>query len=282
MIGIMVLGGVLIYFGYQEYAVGAGAGSQPKRVDLAGIEQGGKLDNTHVQFGDHMRLYYGLVYTFENATGTNPSSTDSVTKAYYPIISSEHMFARRMRALLEKHGDIDNIPEEQLPQIEKFKVLLKSTEYDTAGEVDRLPPVRESQSVKGLVVNSINSLDSEEESLIRQSFPGVDLDRIIILEKDRKPMSVALSMGMIAGGVAMIAFPVIGLVVMHKRSKAKEEAALASAEGNFAGGFSPDAATGPSTVTESAVGEVPPPPPTTGGDQAQKNDQDDEQNPYRV
>ncbi len=282
MIVIMVLGGILFYFGYQEYAVGAGAGSQPKRVDLAKIEQGGKLDNTHVQFGEHMRLYYGIVYEYKNTTGIAPSGTDSVTKAYYPVISSEHMFARRMRALLEKHGNIDSIPEEQLPQIDKFKVLIKSGEYDTVGEVDRLPRVRESQSIEGLVVTSINSLDSEEESLIRQSFPSVDLDRMIILEKDRKPMSVALSMGMMAGGVAMIAFPAIGLVVIHKRGKADEQAALASAEGNFAGGFSPDAATGPSTVTESAVGQVPPPPPAVGGEQGRKDDQDDDQNPYRV
>ncbi len=282
MLGIMVLGGILFYFGYQEYAVGSAAGSEPEKVDLAKLEQGGELDTTHVQFGDHMRLYFGIVYEFENATGTNPSSTDAVTKAYYPVISSEHVFARRMRSLLEKYGKIDDIPEDELPGIDKFKVLIKTSEYDTVGEVDRLPAIRDGRSIEGLVVNSINSLDSEEEDLIRQSFPGVDLDRIIILEKDRKPMAVVFSMGMMAGGVAMIVFPVIGLVVIHKRDKAKEEAALASAEGNIAGGFSPDAATGPSTATESVVGQVPPPPPATGGEQGPKDDQDDDRNPYRV
>jgi hypothetical protein len=52
----------------------------------------------------------------------------------------------------------------------------------------------------------------------------------------------------------------------------------------MAGGYSADSVTGPSTATESAVGEVPPPPPATGGEPEQKNsaDEDDDKNPYRV
>jgi len=32
------------------------------------------------------------------------------------------------------------------------------------------------------VINRISSLDSEEKSLVNQSFPGADLDKVLILE----------------------------------------------------------------------------------------------------
>jgi hypothetical protein len=284
LIAIMVLGGVAIYFGYQEYAVGAGATAEAQQADLSKLEQGGELESTHVRFGDHLRLYYGQVYKFENETGTDPGLADKVTKAYYPIISSEHVFSRRLDALMKQYGSIQAIPDGEWRGIDRFKVLVKTDEYHTVGEVENLPPFKTSDSIRGLVVNSIESLSSKEEKFIRERFPNVDLDRVIILEKDRKPWPKSLSMGLMAGGFAMIAFPAIGLLLLHKRNKAEEEAALASAEGQMAGGYSADSVTGPSTATESAVGEVPPPPPATGGEPEQKNsaDEDDDKNPYRV
>jgi hypothetical protein len=287
IIVLIVVGGILLYFGYEEYNVGANATVDPARVDLARLEQGKELESTHVEFGDHLKLYGGVIMWGDFEKGREvPRDTANVDYCYYPIISSEHPYASRLKQLREQYGSLGDIPDEQWPRIDRFKVLVKSTEYRTAGVIKVLAGkyIEEESQIAGLVVNSITSLKSQEKARIREKFPNVDLERVIILQKNRKPTSTSVSIGMMAGGVALIAFPIIGLVLLHRRDKAKEEAALASAEGNFAGGFSPDAVTGPSTATESAVGEVPPPPPATGGEAEKKSspDEDDDKNPYRV
>ena len=58
--------------------------------------------------------------------------------------------------------------------------------------------------MQGLVVNRISSLDSEEKQLVNQSFPRLDLNKVLILEQDRHPASLAKSLGMIAGGMVMV------------------------------------------------------------------------------
>jgi hypothetical protein len=65
-------------------------------------------------------------------------------------------------------------------------------------------------SVKGLVINRIDSLDSEEEKLIKENFPSLDIDKVLILEQDRTPASLFKSMGMMAGGM-LLALVGVGL-----------------------------------------------------------------------
>ena len=92
------------------------------------------------------------------------------------------------------------------PVVKDFAVLLKSEAYDTVKDI---PDGRECyKSVSGLVINRIESLGDDEKRLIRGKFPEIDFDKILIVERGRKPSSVALSIGIIAGGALLVLLPV--------------------------------------------------------------------------
>ncbi|MGJ8653936.1 MAG: hypothetical protein ACSHX8_11730 [Opitutaceae bacterium] len=50
------------------------------------------------------------------------------------------------------------------------------------------------------MINRIESLDSEEAGLLRESFPHINLDEVWIVEEGRLPSSQGKSVGMMAGG----------------------------------------------------------------------------------
>ena len=57
------------------------------------------------------------------------------------------------------------------------------------------------------MINAITSLGSEEEKLIKQGFPQLDVKNLLIIEEDRQPASPLKSFGMMGGGVALIVAP---------------------------------------------------------------------------
>ncbi len=56
---------------------------------------------------------------------------------------------------------------------------------------------------QNLVINQIDSLDSEEEDLVKQNFAKADLDKVLILEEGREPASLFKSLGMVFGGIVL-------------------------------------------------------------------------------
>ena len=96
-----------------------------------------------------------------------------------------------MQALGELEGKVNEQgelpPGVEMPVIDTFAVLVKTEKFDTVGD---LPETFDrASSIEGLIINEIDSLDDDEEKLIQQSFPSLDLDEVLILEEDRKPAS---------------------------------------------------------------------------------------------
>ena len=88
-----------------------------------------------------------------------------VNHCYYTIFSLEHPI----------------LPSEELDgSADNFAVQVKTNNFSTVGSIPN--DIAEIASIKGLVINRISSLDSEEKSLVNQSFPGADLDKVLILE----------------------------------------------------------------------------------------------------
>ena len=187
-----IVGGlVLAFFGVQEFRVSMGSSAEPLAVELAAIEGGETPAGNHVLIGEHVADYYGCVYEGEEGS-------DRVNHIYYPIISEDNSFFTELAAGIEKHGNPNNIPEDEYPEINDFSVLVKSKRFKTT---DSIPGGLASEDkVQGLVINLIDSLDAEEKKLIQIDFPTVDLDKVWIIEEGRKPVSMLASLGMIGGG----------------------------------------------------------------------------------
>ena len=172
---LIVIGGVVAFMGFEEFKVSSGASAEPVDVELATLEQGGELPNVHARITGHIAVYGGSVYEYEQGqnAGGAPGVGAKVNHCYYPILSIEHPFIQAV-ASDNENADFDN-----------FAVIVKTDRFKTVGAIpDGIDAV---DSIQGLVVNRITSLDSEEKDLVRQSFPGVNLDKLLILEDGRAP-----------------------------------------------------------------------------------------------
>ncbi|PHS15782.1 MAG: hypothetical protein COA78_04885 [Blastopirellula sp.] len=196
---LVIAGGALCFWGFQEFRVGSSASAEPEDVSLSDIESGNIPDNTHLRIGEHAALYPGSVYTYEEegSGGGMPSNSAKVRYAYYPIISLEHDFMQQLAAL----ENAENIDEFAEPTLDGLAVLVRTNDFKTIGAIPDDIVIEE--SVQGLVINRISSLDEEEKDLLRQSFDTIDFDKVLILSDDRKPSSVFVTVLMMLGGVGL-------------------------------------------------------------------------------
>jgi hypothetical protein len=199
-LGVAALGGMVAYWGVQEWRVSSNATDEPVAVQLADVEAGARPENNHWNLGEHLALLDSGVYWYSRSRhDRSPIGPGTrIDYYYYPVLSQQHPYLVQLRALSEKYGSTDAIPEDELPTLENFAVLIKSDQFATIGSI---PDTWEmTPQVRGLAVNQIASLNNDEAQLLRDSFPALDVHRVVILEAGRRPSSVATSVGMISGG----------------------------------------------------------------------------------
>lgn len=200
-IAVVVVGGIAAFYGIQELRVSHGASTEAVEVDLATLEAGDALPDSHIRLGPHIALYPMCYYEYRKGKHEHgePGPGTSLTCTYYPVISNEHSFLQAFQAWNESLESADDQSAIQPPPaIGQFAVLVKSDEFSILGEIpDDFGSV---PSVQGLVINTIESLDDEETNLLRQNFPGLDVEQVLILEKDRQPAGLGKSLGAIVGG----------------------------------------------------------------------------------
>ena len=59
-------------------------------------------------------------------------------------------------------------------------------------------------SITGLIINDIEKLKTDEERLLHESYPGLSLQDVLILEEGREPKSTPHAMGIILLGVVLM------------------------------------------------------------------------------
>ncbi|MCM8539022.1 MAG: hypothetical protein NE328_02025 [Lentisphaeraceae bacterium] len=203
ILAIIIGGGFLSFTGYQEYLVSSNAKSTPSKVKVEDLEKGVKLKNNYVQLEEHIALIGGCVYSAKLRKGQSTIQKNSTVEyCYYPLISYEHPYLKEQDRLIEKYGKYEMIPKNELPKLRDIKVLVKSTKYSTVSSIPE--EVDHKNKFRGLVINSIDSVKSEEAALLSQSFPGINVNKVIIIEQDRKPSSMMISLLMMAGGALII------------------------------------------------------------------------------
>jgi len=212
------VGGILAYFGFQEFQVSKNTGSEPVLVNLEELEKTKEIpDSGYLEIENAWEAinYMTYYYEYPEFAGTEEKPEYEVTHAYVPLISSNHPYSLALDDLEEKYPDGVEIPEEEFPVMQDFQILLKTNDYKTLGDIPEFWVFHE--KLEGVVINKINSFESGEEDLIRQSFPNLDFNKILILEKDRKPSSSFKSFGMMGGGFALIIIGIGLLVVGFKK-----------------------------------------------------------------
>jgi hypothetical protein len=101
------------------------------------------------------------------------------------------------------------------PDIGTFAVLVKTKRFGTIGGIP--DDLDRSEGVTGMVVNKVSSLGTDEANLVRQNFPSIDLNKVLILEEGRRPSPIILSFGMMLGG-AVLSVGALGWMALGFRS----------------------------------------------------------------
>jgi len=91
-----------------------------------------------------------------------------------------------------------NVNEDKYPKMpEEFCCILKLTNIKDDIDIERVAGLHR---CNGVIINSIDSLRSDQKRLLRNEFPGVNLSGVAILEYNRMPQSAAKGVSFVTGG----------------------------------------------------------------------------------
>ncbi len=199
---VILIGLAMIVGGCREYRLGAGTSAAPQDVDLAALEAGGPRPQNYVRIGKHFRLYDETLQVTRTDKKTNATTREDVY--YYPIVSAEHPLIK---------GAAKDAPAKR---VETFAVLVRHK-----GPLNLKAGTQPSDSIQGLIVSDIDSLEDGGEALLRTTFPKFDSSRVLILEEGAKPTEPLLSFVLMGGG-ALIILATIALYFARRASRDDE------------------------------------------------------------
>lgn len=183
------------FYGFKELRLGGVAKKEAQSISCADLAEKGPGDNAHVVMKDGVLLSNSFVY--EERRG-------KWTTVFIPAVPVAEL------ATWERQEDGSL----RVPKNIRFRVIVKSSKVTSEAEADRFG---QQETVKGVVINEISSLDSETKKLLAESYPGTDLDSCWILEHDRSLPSAGTAIGAIGGGVLLLLFSLwLGLMYRPK------------------------------------------------------------------
>ncbi|MAG33166.1 MAG: hypothetical protein CL908_19990 [Deltaproteobacteria bacterium] len=203
---LLIVGGLFAGFlGYQELGLAQQASALPQPIELVDLESGQAPPNIHVQLGHHWKVWDELIYSYR--TEKEDEEVGPATRidySYFPIISEEHPYSQAFNRLAERYESLDQVPEAEWPRLKDFAVLVRSEAFSVVGKLPGDEGWGEAEQMVGLIVNDIHRLKSDEKSLLSQSYPSLDLDKVLILEEGRQVESLAYCLGIMTLGAGLV------------------------------------------------------------------------------
>lgn len=197
-IALLVGGAVLTFFGYSEHQLASSADAKPQSITVADLVANGYGDNANVQLTDYWLLDSQSVIEY-------PEGNESTyNKIWAPVITADDPYVQTY---------MNSDPNQPPPAYgDKVGIILYSKEINNDNE---FRSAMAAGSIKGLVINQIDKISGEELKLLKQGVPGIDPDKVLVIEHNRKPKSTSTTMLMMVGGVLlMLAGP--GLFVLGR------------------------------------------------------------------
>ena len=195
-VAMLVIGGVLLFFGGQEVILSSKAKSEPQRISLADLIARGPGDNIYLELS-------GLTPTLENSVVEYKKSRgggeQKLTKIWMPAVPGNAVAAPNAAPAgpggLPFGGPANGQAKTRgAVQIVLYRKI--TSEAEAAALAGR-------GTYRGMIVNDIESLGSEERNLLTQGFPGTNWDRCYIFEVDREPAGAGKKAVLLIGGAIL-------------------------------------------------------------------------------
>jgi hypothetical protein len=169
-IALVVLGGMLAYFGYREFSLASTASAAPQDLTLEQLAARGPGGNPNVRLHD-----FTLGKDFIPYCEDGGSRWSAV---YIP-------------ALPQSTDRKVGVPA-------KVIVLTNSVRNE-----DQLEGFRARATIQGLVSNDVIDLDPEDKEELAASYPGTDFNKCVIVHEGRQPTEGTTVLLMLGGGVGL-------------------------------------------------------------------------------
>jgi len=191
-LAMVIFGGVMIYWGYQEMSLSAKADTTPQTITCGDLSDAGPGDNAHVEMTDFLLCSMSYVYETKG-------SNDSVYKTVWvPAVPLGGVYHEKILSMLDEEG---NFTGDDMPVPKNLNVLVKTSDVSNDRDVMRLS---DQDALTGLVINEIEAVDGEERRLLKESYPGVNFGDVWIIEHNRTPAGAGKTYGLMGGGAALL------------------------------------------------------------------------------
>jgi hypothetical protein len=168
----------------------AQASAAPQEIALRDLIARGREGNPHVavkdfQFGNNPVAFY-----------RNRSNKDHWSDVWIPVMPSA-------------------TPENARQPAAPVQAIVMSKRVKTEAELDRLSA---QTTVQGMVTDVW--LDGDRQNKLRQSYPGTDFSRCLIIEEGREPAGPVRVAAFLAGGAALLALGLVRLISGRRQQRA--------------------------------------------------------------
>lgn len=206
---VMLLGGLaLAFYGFQEFRLSGTAKAEPQEITCDELARNGYGDNAHVRLGNW--FFAPSTFVYEKS-----KRSEEWNHVFVPLLPLDGDYAQSLRELPEGTSP---------PAPKRFGVILKSSEVSNNTELNALG---EAETLEGVVINKIDSLDRKTKDLLSRSYPEVDFDACWILEHERKVKGPAIGLLIVLAGLAAMGG---GGFLMFKDRAAKAAAKRTNAQ----------------------------------------------------
>jgi hypothetical protein len=189
----LVVGGLLLYFSFRERNLAEKATPTPEAITLQALIDRGPDGNPHVEIKD-FALANNFIYETESE-----ANKDRFKKVWLPAAPLQP-------------GQGGGMP---APAFGPIAAIIKSTDAKNRAAVEGLA---QAASIRGLVVNKIESLGGEERRLLEQNYPGTNFERCLIIDHNRWPSTAAFRLWLLGGGLALLVAGAVFLVLAYTPS----------------------------------------------------------------
>ena len=199
-IWMLVLGIGIVIISWKEWRLSGAVKQEAQTITCTDLALGGYGDNAHIRLTD----FY--VATAEFVTQEKRRSK-AWSKVWLPVVPMDGEYVKLLGALPDDA--------EEIPPVRDFRVILQSEHVEGQAGLARLG---ELDALTGVVINEVDSLDSDTKKLLGESYPGVDLDTCWILDHRRKVPAAARYLAVLALGVGLVAWAILLFVRGRKKA----------------------------------------------------------------
>jgi hypothetical protein len=193
---------VALAFGGNDLVVALGSPATPRAVDPAAIERDGAPAERWLRIGEHVALLdLAVVFRHQEEERRRAATPPDVDHVLYPIASLHHPYVEAWRALDAQYGSRADVPLGKVPRPDDLRVFVRAAALPP--NPGRSPLLHRDHLIALARPWTLVNAKVDERTALLASMPGIDPERVVILDANLSPPSLGDAIAVLALGVLL-------------------------------------------------------------------------------